>query len=165
MKCWVGFEFQWGPGGQFFYFVRCLDSFPIIFSWVKINPCWIKQMAFHVPLPMIWLLNYHDRCQMAFKVPINDRYWAFVLCSTKLFFLCLFLLNCHYMLIIWLLVYCFFKSIPLKLPCIVISLLIYLFHILSLIPKFRDPVMSPLPMFHLKYLFCSDKLLLKYPFL
>ena len=122
-------------------------------------------MAFHVPLPMIWLLNYHDRCQMAFKVPINDRYWAFVLCSTKLFFLCLFLLNCHYVWIIWLLVYCFFKSIPLKLPCIVISLLIYLFHILSLIPKFRDPVMSPLPMFHLKYLFCSDKLLLKYPFL
>ena len=28
MRCWVGFEFQCGPGGQFFYFVKCLDSFP-----------------------------------------------------------------------------------------------------------------------------------------
>jgi len=102
---------------------------------------------------------------MAFKVPINDRYWAFDLCSTKLLFFMPISFKLPLRVIIWLLVYCFFKSIPLKLPCIVISLLIYLFHILSLIPKFRDPVMSPLPMFHLKYLFCSDKLLLKYPFL
>jgi hypothetical protein len=29
MRRWVGFEFQWGPGGQFFYFAKCLDSFPL----------------------------------------------------------------------------------------------------------------------------------------
>jgi len=25
----VGFEFECGPGGQFFYIVKCLDSFPL----------------------------------------------------------------------------------------------------------------------------------------
>ena len=43
-------------------------------------------MTFHVPLPMIRLLNYHDRCQMAFKVPRNDRYWAFGLVQHRAFF-------------------------------------------------------------------------------
>ena len=28
----MGFEFECGPGGQFFYIVKCLDSFPIIIS-------------------------------------------------------------------------------------------------------------------------------------
>jgi hypothetical protein len=30
--------------------------------------------TFRLPLPMIWLLKCLDVCQMAFKVPKNDRY-------------------------------------------------------------------------------------------
>jgi hypothetical protein len=45
----------------------------------------MKQMTFRLPLPMIWLLKCLDVCQMAFKVPKNDRYWAFGLRSTELF--------------------------------------------------------------------------------
>ena len=32
MRCWVGFKCQCGPGGQFFYFVKCVDSFSYIVS-------------------------------------------------------------------------------------------------------------------------------------
>jgi hypothetical protein len=32
VRCWVGFKFQWGPGGQFFLFCEVFGRFPFYIS-------------------------------------------------------------------------------------------------------------------------------------